>query len=221
MGLLIRIQRKTRPFRELFHVIIAVFVLTFLLISLEPDPPRSARLKRGKPSRFRSQTLQLDTKFKGAGNGRQMAVVKAFEHAWQGYRQYAWGRDNLKPISMVGTDWFGLGLTLVDSLSTMIIMNMNDNFAEAREWVKNDFNIDTDVDVSVFEVMIRVVGGFLSVYHLTNDSLFLIKAVSNQSKFQDFFSITNVSSQLNKGGGGREAVEVFPAFNCRHSTSMD
>jgi hypothetical protein len=32
---------------------------------------------------------------------------------------YAWGEDELKPISKVGHENFGMGLTLVDSLDTV------------------------------------------------------------------------------------------------------
>jgi hypothetical protein len=62
--------------------------------------------------------------FVGPQNDRQKAVVDAFLHAWKGYRKYAWGQDHLKPISGGGQDWFGLGLTLIDSLDTMYVMNL-------------------------------------------------------------------------------------------------
>lgn len=64
--------------------------------------------------------------FKGPTNDRQRAVVGAFKHAWTGYKEYAWGHDNLKPISMGYNDWFGLGLTIVDALDTMYIMDMQE-----------------------------------------------------------------------------------------------
>lgn len=64
--------------------------------------------------------------FAGPQNERQRAVVAAFKHAWRGYKEYAWGHDNLKPISMGSNDWFGLGLTIVDALDTMYIMDMQD-----------------------------------------------------------------------------------------------
>lgn len=64
--------------------------------------------------------------FKGPTNDRQRAVVMAAKHAWSGYKKYAWGHDNLKPISMGFHDWFGLGLTIVDSLDTLYIMNMHE-----------------------------------------------------------------------------------------------
>ena len=51
-------------------------------------------------------------------------MVAAFQHAWKAYTDYAWGHDHLKPISQKAHDWFGLGLTLVDSLDTMYIMNL-------------------------------------------------------------------------------------------------
>jgi len=52
-------------------------------------------------------------------------------------------------------------------------------FNEAREWVSTRFNLDRYKDVNLFETTIRVLGGFLSAYHLSEDSLFLDKAVSN------------------------------------------
>lgn len=64
--------------------------------------------------------------FKGPTNDRQRAVIAAAKHAWQGYKEFAWGHDNLKPISMGSQDWFGLGLTIVDSLDTLYIMDMQE-----------------------------------------------------------------------------------------------
>lgn len=64
--------------------------------------------------------------FKGPTNDRQRAVVAAAKHAWSAYKTHAWGHDNLKPISMSFHDWFGLGLTIVDSLDTLYIMNMRE-----------------------------------------------------------------------------------------------
>ena len=44
-------------------------------------------------------------------------------HAWRGYERYAWGRDELCPLTQTGKDSFGgLGATLVDSLDTLHMM---------------------------------------------------------------------------------------------------
>lgn len=60
---------------------------------------------------------------------RLEAVRDAFRHAWKGYKDYAWGRDELKPISKSFGEWFGLGLTLIDSLDTMWILGLKEGIA--------------------------------------------------------------------------------------------
>ncbi|XP_032396263.1 endoplasmic reticulum mannosyl-oligosaccharide 1,2-alpha-mannosidase isoform X2 [Etheostoma spectabile] len=107
---------------------------------------------------------------------RLEAVRDAFRHAWKGYKEYAWGHDELKPISRSFGEWFGLGLTLIDSLDTMWILGLKEEFAEAKDWVEKELSFDKNVDVNLFETTIRILGGLLSTYHLTGDQLFLEKA---------------------------------------------
>ncbi|XP_069791897.1 endoplasmic reticulum mannosyl-oligosaccharide 1,2-alpha-mannosidase-like isoform X2 [Narcine bancroftii] len=109
-------------------------------------------------------------------NEQQRAVIEAFQHAWKGYKQYAWGHDELKPISKTYSEWFGLGLTLIDALDTMWILGQKQEFEEARKWVINELNLAKSVDVNLFETTIRILGGLLSVYNLTGDQVFLDKA---------------------------------------------
>ncbi|CAB0032293.1 unnamed protein product [Trichogramma brassicae] len=59
-------------------------------------------------------------------NDRQRAVVAAFKHSWAGYKKFAWGKDNVKPISKGFHEWFGLGLSIVDALDTMYMMGLNE-----------------------------------------------------------------------------------------------
>lgn len=63
-------------------------------------------------------------------------VKAGMQHAWHGYKQYAWGRDELKPNSRRGSDnWGAIGCTLVDSLDVLWLMGMKQEFKEARDWV--------------------------------------------------------------------------------------
>jgi Glycosyl hydrolase family 47 len=57
---------------------------------------------------------------------RREKLVGAIRWAWGGYRKCAWGQDELMPISCAGHDWFGLGLTLVDSLDTLILAGLTE-----------------------------------------------------------------------------------------------
>jgi len=52
--------------------------------------------------------------------------VAAFLHSWKAYKEHAWGKDELKPLSKSSHTWFDLGLTLIDSLDTMYIMGLAD-----------------------------------------------------------------------------------------------
>eukprot|EP00095_Tigriopus_kingsejongensis_P001707 maker-scaffold802_size95064-snap-gene-0.18 protein:Tk01707 transcript:maker-scaffold802_size95064-snap-gene-0.18-mRNA-1 annotation:"endoplasmic reticulum mannosyl-oligosaccharide -alpha-mannosidase" len=114
--------------------------------------------------------------FKGPQNERQKAVVGAFKHAWTGYRTYAWGHDHLRPLSKSAQNWFGLGLTIVDSLDTMLIMNLKEEFKEARDWVESTLDFGVNRDVNLFETTIRVLGGLLGAFHFSGDKMFLERA---------------------------------------------
>ncbi|PIO68276.1 glycosyl hydrolase family 47 [Teladorsagia circumcincta] len=112
----------------------------------------------------------------GPTNERQQAVVNAFKHAWEGYRKYAWGHDQLKPISGGYSDWFDTGLTIVDALDTAIIMGLKEEVAQGTEWIRNSLTFEKDRYVNLFETTIRTLGGLLSAYHLTGDRMFVAKA---------------------------------------------
>jgi mannosyl-oligosaccharide alpha-1,2-mannosidase len=108
---------------------------------------------------------------------RREKVKDAMIHAWSSYEKYAWGHDELQPQTKNGVDSFGgLGATLIDSLDTLFIMGLDEQFQRAREWVANSLDFNKNYDASVFETTIRVVGGLLSAYDLSGDKVFLEKA---------------------------------------------
>lgn len=108
---------------------------------------------------------------------RREKVKNAMIHAWSSYEKYAWGHDELQPQTKNWVDSFGgLGATLIDSLDTLYIMGLDEQFQRAREWIAKDLNFNKDYDASVFETTIRVVGGLLSAYDLSGDEVFLEKS---------------------------------------------
>lgn len=114
--------------------------------------------------------------FKGPENERQRAVVEAMRHAWKNYKAYAWGKDQLRPLTKSYQEWFGLGLTILDSLDTLLIMGLEEEFKEARDWVAANLDFSKARYVSLFETTIRCLGGLLSAFHLSGDEMFLEKA---------------------------------------------
>ena len=90
-----------------------------------------------------------------------------FHYAYDGYLRHAYPYDELRPLSCDGVDtWGSYSLTLIDALDTLAIMG---NYTEFRRVYKilskrNDF--DANINVSVFETNIRIVGGLLSAHLL-------------------------------------------------------
>src|SRR6478736_6037926 len=110
-------------------------------------------------------------------DARQLAarVRTEFLHAWKNYERYAWGHDALRPLSKTAHDWYGQSLlmTPVDALDTLILMKLDEEAAKAKELILKDLSFDRDVYVKNFEITIRLLGGLLSSYQLTNDKRLL------------------------------------------------
>lgn len=102
-------------------------------------------------------------------------VKKEFQHAWNGYKQYCWGHDDLKPLSKTCRDWYGTPvlMTAVDSLDSLYLLGFKKEADETREYVVKNLNFDKDISVQNFEITIRILGGLLSSYQMTNDKRLL------------------------------------------------
>ena len=69
------------------------------------------------------------------------------------------GYDELQPLTKRGKTAFGgLGATVIDSLDTLWIMGLKDQYSRARNWVSERLHFDRNYEASVFETTIRVVG---------------------------------------------------------------
>ncbi|HKP72588.1 MAG TPA: glycoside hydrolase family 47 protein [Pyrinomonadaceae bacterium] len=105
-------------------------------------------------------------------------VRAEFMHAWRGYRQHAWGHDDLRPLTKTHHDWYQqpLLMTPVDSLDTMILIGFKDEATETRKYIVDNLSFDKDIYVQNFEITIRHLGGLLSAYQLTRDKRLLALA---------------------------------------------
>jgi len=106
------------------------------------------------------------------------AVKEEILHAWEGYRRHAWGHDELRPISRTAHDWHAgtLLMTPVDSLDTLLLAGLQPQADEARAYILQHLSFDQDIAVKNFEITIRILGGLLSAYQLTDDEHLLAKA---------------------------------------------
>ncbi|KAK7044657.1 alpha-1,2-mannosidase [Favolaschia claudopus] len=102
---------------------------------------------------------------------RRDDAKKLFTVSYDAYKQYAFGHDDLSPVSKGFNDGRnGWGASIVDAMPTMYIMGLHSEFVEAVNFSSQiDFSASKTSDkVSIFETTIRYLGGFLSAYELSN-----------------------------------------------------
>jgi len=66
------------------------------------------------------------------------------------------GADEYHPISHEGsnlTEAGGIGYTVVDTIDTMLLMGLDDEYLRARSWVEHKLSFDRDASFSTFEVV--------------------------------------------------------------------
>ncbi|KAJ9065421.1 hypothetical protein DSO57_1019750 [Entomophthora muscae] len=128
-------------------------------------PPRSMQLKRA---------------------GR---VKDAFRHAWKAYRKHAWAKDTINPKSKTSNNnWFGWGITMIDSLDTLLLMGLEKEYSEALAQVKRIDFTHSKKPVMVFETTIRYLGGLLGAYDLSPDPILLRQATTLADKLMFAFN---------------------------------
>lgn len=105
-------------------------------------------------------------------------VKQEFLHAWNTYKKYAWGHDQLMPLTKTYKDWYSepMLFTPVDAFTTMKLMKLDKETDEAKKLILEKLSFDKDIYVQQFEITIRLLGGLISAYQLDGDKNFLTLA---------------------------------------------
>src|SRR3954464_1839344 len=82
-------------------------------------------------------------------------VRAELRHAWRSYKKFAWGHDQLLPVSGGHSEFFDdahpVGLSIVEALGTLYFMGLDDELAEGVRWVRDHLDFaSVDADVQVF-----------------------------------------------------------------------
>ena len=98
--------------------------------------------------------------------------------AYTSYKTYAWGHDDLKPLSRTPSDWYPepLLMTAVDALDGLILLGLEEEADSTREYIARNLSFDKDIYVKNFEITIRLLGSLVSSYQLTGDGRLLALA---------------------------------------------
>ncbi|XP_030894217.1 mannosyl-oligosaccharide 1,2-alpha-mannosidase IB [Leptonychotes weddellii] len=157
-------------------------------------------------------------------------IKEMMKHAWDNYRIYGWGHNELRPIARKGhsTNIFGssqMGATIVDALDTLYIMGLHDEFRDGQKWIEDTLDFSVNSEVSVFEVNIRFIGGLLAAYYLSGEEIFKIKAVQLAEKLLPAFNtptgipwaMVNLKSGVGRNWGWASAgSSILAEFGTLH-----
>uniref|UniRef100_A0A336LEB7 alpha-1,2-Mannosidase n=1 Tax=Culicoides sonorensis TaxID=179676 RepID=A0A336LEB7_CULSO len=166
---------------------------------------------------------------------RRDKIREMMIHAWTGYKKYAWGANELRPVSKkpYNEGIFGkneIGLTIIDAIDTLYIMGLTNEYEEAKMWIENNFTLEKYQGYfDTFEGNIRLIGSFLSMYGLTQDQMFLEKAKYVVDKILPIFETktgipkalidfnTNSTKNYDYAYGGNSILSQYGSFHLEFS----
>lgn len=104
-------------------------------------------------------------------------VRREFLHAWNGYKQFAWGSDEVLPVSGKPKNFFvpdhSFGLSIIEAMDTLYVMELDDELHQCVSWLRLHLNFDVDASIQMFEAVIRMVAGLMSGYYATGERFLL------------------------------------------------
>ncbi|ORX98196.1 seven-hairpin glycosidase [Basidiobolus meristosporus CBS 931.73] len=123
-----------------------------------------------------ANTYYLSAEHKKLSLGRQAKVRAALLSTWGAYFSNAFGQDEIVPLTKEGKlSHNGWGVTVVDSLDTLLILSSQYDYIQGKQHVKN-MTFSHGTVVPYFETTSRYIGGFLGAYELMQDAIMLEKA---------------------------------------------
>ena len=68
-------------------------------------------------------------------------IREEFLHAWNGYTQFAWGADEVLPLSGKPKNFFvpnhSFGLSIIEAMDTLYVMGLDDELDRCVKWLRS------------------------------------------------------------------------------------
>ena len=123
------------------------------------DPQFAQTLQSNKFGHLDTDTLPASGGPKLVADEKRRAAIKeAFVWSFEAYEKYAWGDDELQPLSMTGTNLTSVGAvgyTIIDSIGSLLVMDLIPQYKHARDWVRDSLDFDKDAQFNTFEVCLN------------------------------------------------------------------
>src|ERR1700753_2409408 len=189
------LRKARRSPIALSKLLCATFILLFYVIYSQLNPPA---LTIGQPLPKRP-SIQFDKWRNNTGKAdieRRRRVREAMEHTFRGYRNKAWGSDDIQPVSG-GTknSRNGWGAFIVDSSTTLAVMGMWEELNQEITFIANeiDFRVANGA-VDPFETTIRYLGAIVSLIEL-GDAGIIPNSVLTASKREEILKKATALAQ--------------------------
>uniref|UniRef100_A0A8C7X132 alpha-1,2-Mannosidase n=1 Tax=Oryzias sinensis TaxID=183150 RepID=A0A8C7X132_9TELE len=120
-------------------------------------------------------------------NERREKVKEMMKFAWDNYKTYAWGKNELRPLTKNGHigNMFGECLYFNDAL---VRLPGEQLYSSCYVIARTEGLLKQNGEASLFEVNIRYVGGLLAAYYLTGEELYKNKALELGEKLLPAFN---------------------------------
>ena len=154
------------------------FAVIFLLLCFPPH--QSFTFGQVKAAKFTDEMkAEMCVKIKAAA-----------QHGWQGYKQFAWEADDLKPLTKTPRLWYkhSMLMTAVDAFDTFLMLGLTKEANEAKELILSKLSFNVDNEVQVFEVTIRILAGLITAYEMDGDPKFLVLATDLANRMMPAFN---------------------------------
>jgi len=131
----------------------------------------------------------------GPGNPQVADEIRTeFLHAWSCYKKYAFGYDQVLPLSGKPDYFFfpkakvSVGLSIIEALDTLYVMGFDSELKAGLDWIYINLNFNINSDFNVFEGIIRIVGGLLAGYLAVRDQRLLRLAKDLADRIMPIFT---------------------------------
>lgn len=132
-----------------------------------PPPPWAVEHRRNNASHLSTEKMPMEARVEMREAARSM-----FIHGYDSYMAAAYPAAELDPVGCKGQRMKPVNvplMTLIDLTSSLAIMGNATEFCRVVRLISDQADFDIDVNVSVFETTIRVLGGLLSAHLLATD----------------------------------------------------
>ncbi|KAJ5327369.1 hypothetical protein MYU51_017953 [Penicillium brevicompactum] len=161
--------------------------LRYPVVEIKQVPTESRNLPKVQSIHSETSHSQPSTQ-----QARRLVIKKTFERSWRSYQSLAWAADGIAPVSGTPINGGGWSLKLLETLDTLWIMEMYEDFELAVAAVMQvNFEVTPSPEINTHDTSIRLLGGLLAAYDLSNDGRLLTKCVELGDMLYSAFDTPN------------------------------